>query len=194
MIILIFLLVAFQWCRASTPTSQNYHRMPQQSASTYIHDDYFILSPNFKSKPSSHRRSILAISHDFNSDQDSQSVCSLRTTQSKYMVDTNASNPAEDLTMMGHTFWPIFPPIFYNETTHLKMDPIQRLPFAQYLPSHFVPEEWDKIWNQPGIDPSWPISYTHNVLWGYFPYHLPSWTRIYGICLPCQFWCWLGED
>jgi len=32
------------------------------------------------------------------------------------------------------------------------MDPIQRLPFAQYPLSHFVPEEWDEIWNQPGID------------------------------------------
>ena len=126
--------------------------MPQQSASTYIHDDYFILSPNFISQPSEHRQSVLTTTHDSNFDQDSQSVCSLRTTQSERTVDTNASNPAEDLTTTGYTFRPIFPPIFYNETTHLKMNPTQRLPFAQYPPSHFTPEEWDEIWNQPAID------------------------------------------
>jgi len=126
--------------------------MPQQSASTYICDDYFILSPNLISKPSKHRQSVLTISHDPNSDRDSQSVCSLRTTQSERTVDTNASNLAEDLTMTAYMFRPIFPPIFYNETTHLKMDPTQRLPFAQYPPSHFTPEEWDEIWNQPTIN------------------------------------------
>jgi len=118
---------------------KNYHRMPQQSASTYIHDDYFILSPNFILKPSKHRQSVLTTAHDPNSNRDSQSVCSLRTTQSERTVDTNASNPAEDLTTMGYMFWPIFPPIFYNETTHLKMNPTQRW---------WVPHQSSRVFSQ----------------------------------------------
>ena len=123
-----------------------------RTASTYDPRSYSILSVNFKSPPYGPRHSIttpcnLSLKYDL------QSVCSLGTTQSGHTAHTDVSNPAEDSTTntMGHTYQPIFPPVFYDETTHLKMDPTRRLPFAHYPPSHFMQDEWDEIWSQPEI-------------------------------------------
>lgn len=128
-------------------------KMPQQSASTYNHDSYFILSPNFKPKPSGQRRSVPAISHNPNSDQDSQSVCGLIAAQNEHTEACTlktAEDPTE--TINYPVYRPTFPPIPLDEPGYLQLEPMERLPFAQYPVSHFTQPDWDIIWERPAID------------------------------------------
>ena len=50
----------------------------------------------------------------------------------------------------------------------MKLEPAQRLPFAQYPPSHFTPEEWDQIWDRPVINLD-PYLITTEYLGGILP-------------------------